>query len=698
MSARRLSPEVAISALGMVAIGMIALFAGEAGAQTTGPWVIGGDTGVAWRQAVESWIALDDTARPGGVQPLQIPQGWSVTREQTRSGAVSAQRNLFGYRWAFTKGPRLLESDTLTVGWHPRMWQAGGVDATSGPTMRGLVDGDGLAAAFTHPARADGLQNSVTFFTLDFGVPVPIDSVVFYPPQSGLTSDNQRQRELFPSIYEVSRSNTPVEWLIFEDEDVSIGTTGYHPLEEIIGATFSNNTSIVSLTPELGFTRFLRFKFGEETRTMLLAEIQAFGHGYPQQARYLSAPHDFGEPVSLGQVTWKFTRFRQTPSGEIIEDPTAPVELSLRTRAGSDDDPKTYFIFDDLGRLLKVSPEEYFSAPRITERFSEGVAGFRAQRGDDTDDWNNWSVAYERSGDQNRSSDGSRYLQFQFDITTQDPLAFGVLDSIAFEVSPLLADSALAEISLDGVPVTATGNIEVPLGVDTVFVYDVRTVAGPGSPIGYDGMELDVPAAARFLDLEIDGAPAVPGTDFEVVEETGVMRFSFAEHIQRDASFRVRFRSAIFQASVFLEGRIVNSDPAQAALPQSIEAGDARTDVASNALQVIAGDTRFEVLRQIVLSSPVLTPNGDGANDQAVIGFDLFGVTGGNLLVEVFDLSGRRVHAVLADQAVSGPYAPTWDGLDDRGQLVAPGLYLIRVKVEVDEGILTRVQPLAVAY
>ncbi len=676
----------------------IALFTSQGWAQTTDSWVVGGVNGVPWRQAVESWIALDDTVRPGAVLPLQIPRGWSVTREQVRSGAVSAQRDLFGYRWAFTKGPRLLESDTLSVGWHPRMWQSGGVDATAGPTMRGLVDGDGLAAGFTHNGRSDGLPNGVTFFTLDFGVPVPIDSVVFFPPQSGLTSDNQRQRELFPSIYEVSRSNTPVEWLIFEDENVSTGTNGYHPLDEIIGTTYSNNNSIVSITSELSFTRFLRFKFGEELRTMLLAEVQAFGQGYPQEARYLSAPHAFGERVSLGKVTWKFSRFRQTPSGAIVEDPTAPVELSLRTRAGIDDDPKTYFVFDDLGRLLEVPPEDYFSSPRIVERFSEGVAGFRAMRGEDTSNWNNWSVAYDRSGDQNRSSDGSQFMQFKFNITTQDPLAFGVLDSVAFEVSPLLADSALAEISLDGVPTTEAENIEVPLGVDTVFVYDIRTVAGAGNPVGYNGIELDVPAAARFLDLEIDGRLAKVGSDFELTEEVGVLRFSFSERIQRDVSFRVRFRSAIFQTSVFLEGRIFDSDPSVIRLPQSIEAGDARADVFSDGLQVIAGDTRFEVLRRVELTSSVITPNGDGINDEAEISFNLFGVTQGALEVEVFDLAGRRVRAILTAQAVSGPYAPKWNGADGRGQLVVPGLYLIRVKVEVDEGTLTRVQPLAVAY
>lgn len=676
---------------------LAAAFGGEVGAQTTSAWVIGGADGAAWSQTVERWIALDDTTRPGAVQPQEIPAGRSVTRQLVRTGIATTQRNLFGYRWSLHKGPRQIEADTLEVGWHPRFWRGGGVNVFATEVMRGLVDGDELAAAWTHKARSDGRPNGVQFITFDLGVSVPVDSVVFFPPQSGLTSDNQRQRELFARAYEVSRTNTPVEWLIFEDETTSTGSAGYHALDEIVGSTFSNNTSVVSLTSELRFTRFLRFKFGETTVTTLLAEVQAFGRGYPQEARFISAPHSFGEPVSLGRVTWKFTRYRQALSGEIFEDPTAPAHLNLQTRAGFDSNPKTFFIFDALGRHLEVDEQTYFDSPRVVERFSEGIAGFRALRADDTENWNNWSVDYQKSGDEIRSSDGAEFLQFRFDITTEDPLAFGVLDSLAFEVSPLLADSVLAEVSLDGAA-AAEGVVEVPLGIDSLFVYDIRTVSGTGSRAGFDGIELDVPADARFVELEIDGILAAEGIDFSFALVDGRFRFTFAAAFREDKAFRVRFRGAIYQSSVFLEGRLFNSDAAVASLPQSIEAGDARADVASDGIQIVAGDTRFEVLGGIRLSSRVITPNGDGANEQTAIGFDLFGVDGGRLNVEVYDLTGQRVATVLADRAVAGPYGPTWDGKNERERLVAPGLYLIRVKVEVDEGNLTRIEQVGVAY
>jgi len=677
---------------------------GSSWAQLPGSaWVIGGPNGDSWNQAVERSIALDDTSLAGSIQPIEIPRGHNLLREQLRSGTQGSARNLFGYGYHFAQGPITFEADTLRLGWNSRLWdKLSGFNSNQSTISRGLVDGDGLTLAFLHEERADGTPTLDKFFTIDIGVPVPIDSISFFPPQSGLFKDGRRQRALFPVAYEVSRGNTPVDWLIYADEDVAAGTPGYHPLEEILGSTFTNNTSVVSLKSSLRFTRFLRFKFGRVTSTGILAEVEAFGRGFPAEARYISKPRSFGEQVSLGKVTWQFTKYRQAPSGEVFADPTAPVELLIRSRSGLDADPIDYAIYDEFGDKIRVDRDAYFAAPPPRSQFEVslinggGLTGFRASRTDDITDWNNWSVPYRASGDEIRSSDGREFFQFRFEIKTEDPFAFGILDSLAFEISPVLADSVLAEVSLEGLQSAEQGITEVPLGVETLFVYDIRTVSGDRP--GFDGIELDLPAKAEFVDLERDGVLLAEGADFSLDISNGQLRVTFAEPSSGDATLRLRFRSAIYQASVFFEGRIFNSDAEVASLPQSIESGDARVEIGSNAIQVVATEIQASVLGQLTLSSPVITPNGDGINEETIVAFQLFGIEDAEVMVTVYDLAGHRLTSLLDDKGGAGLYGPSWDGKDRHGKMVPPGIYLIGVEIDVDEGKQTLFKPVSVVY
>ena len=97
-------------------------------------------------------------------------------------------------------------------------------------------------------------------------------------------------------------------------------------------------------------------------------------------------------------------------------------------------------------------------------------------------------------------------------------------------------------------------------------------------------------------------------------------------------------------------------------------------------------------------NSQIITPNDDKVNDATSISFDLFGLNGGRLNVAIYDLAGQQVNTLLATEALAGPYAPIWDGTDQGRKRVPPGLYLVRIEVDVDEGNFTTVQPIAVAY
>ena len=52
----------------------------------------------------------------------------------------------------------------------------------------------------------------------------------------------------------------------------------------------------------------------------------------------------------------------------------------------------------------------------------------------------------------------------------------------------------------------------------------------------------------------------------------------------------------------------------------------------------------------------------------------------GLLNLKVYDVSGRPVKTLSSGIKASGYYAVTWDGRDDLGRAVAPGVYFIRIQ------------------
>jgi hypothetical protein len=54
---------------------------------------------------------------------------------------------------------------------------------------------------------------------------------------------------------------------------------------------------------------------------------------------------------------------------------------------------------------------------------------------------------------------------------------------------------------------------------------------------------------------------------------------------------------------------------------------------------------------------------------------------GARVKVELYSVSGRKVRTVLDRAATAGPVRVTWDGTDDDGRAVAPGIYLARASV-----------------
>ena len=152
-----------------------------------------------------------------------------------------------------------------------------------------------------------------------------------------------------------------------------------------------------------------------------------------------------------------------------------------------------------------------------------------------------------------------------------------------------------------------------------------------------------------------------------------------------------------FQYGSVFEGRVFDSRR-EWEVRQRLAGGDADPLVDGNTLSVTLTEVEARAVGALRLSSPALTPNGDGINDELTIDYDLVNMVGSvPVTVGFFDLSGRKVAEVVSERA-SGQWTEIWDGTDGSGNLQPPGMYILRMEVETDETSDTVTEAVALVY
>lgn len=393
-------------------------------------------------------------------------------------------------------------------------------------------------------------------------------------------------------------------------------------------------------------------------------ELEVWGNGYALVGHYESDVIDLGDRASLGNLTWSAL----SDSGSA---------LLIRTRTGQTEDPFVYHRLTGLGLAgeERVTRAQYKKL-RPTEKGSIQL---------DTENWSGWSAPYPPTGEEPLIALApAQYVQFRIDFQSFSPLSRSRIDSLSVGFStPLFGREFIAELTPQQV---------VP-GKKTAFTYAVRAILEPEDE-GIDGLQVATPLPAAIKEVRINGSPVEYSED---VRADG-FAVSFPENriTEHATLLEVDFDAEVLVYGTRFTGRVFDTKR-EGDIPQIIVPGDATPDIDTDDL-LVKWDLDRSLLASVEISQRHLTPNGDGVNDAVEISYRLLQVIQSiQVSVEIFDLSGQRIWHRSAEQA-NGQYTISWQGFDDAGQVVPPGLYVYQLVADADQGSNVYVGTLAVVY
>jgi hypothetical protein len=341
--------------------------------------------------------------------------------------------------------------------------------------------------------------------------------------------------------------------------------------------------------------------------------------------------------------------------------------MQLRSRSGNALAP-VFTFHNKIGE--EITEEKWNSSPKVLR----GAIDTALVVGED---WDAWSNVYQFSGETFKSQSPRRFVQLELILATDDPEVAPTVNELSIEFDDALLQSAHGRIE----PRSAPPNEE------TAFTYTLLPSAG-SDDIGFDLMRFDLPGPVDLHSVSVEQGTAAVSP---AVSLRGDSLLIALPDLVRDDSVRVHFTTRLVRNATLFALDLGSS--AQPGLWQSVEPAARR----ANIVMLPELTNSSQLIDDFFVSSPTLTLNGDGINDQLAVRFVILKVEAREPRVEIFNLAGRKV-AVLAPATEGLHRLFTWDGTQASGATVEPGIYLLRVDLGADAGDDTMLHTISVAY
>ncbi len=284
-------------------------------------------------------------------------------------------------------------------------------------------------------------------------------------------------------------------------------------------------------------------------------------------------------------------------------------------------------------------------------------------------DWSGWSQPYDFPTEAFLSPTPRQFLQLQIRLANDDPQLTPVLRSLTLEFDDPLVSGGIAARILPR---------EVALDSLQRFTYLLQPTFERNDQ-GFDEVFIQVPSDVQEVDVRVGGQSVQPR---EVETVDGLLRIGLPKRVRED-SVEVQFTAQITTNATLFEAWAGDS---QRNVRQGVEPLEPR------AMIVFVPDVAGGSLLRHVQVPPVVTPNGDGLNDEAQINFIVVQVEG-DPNVDIYDLTGS--HRRTLDR---GPAGFSWDGRDAAGAVLPPGVYICRIQMEADSGDQSVYRTISLAY